>query len=912
MLISKQEKRWVDFVKVGRLDEAYAVYLNEEPGFKISKFLAFRSFFSLISAPIMFAIKSLRPALNLSDTEVDLSEEFLIFWKCPNLIGRLLLFKILASFLRKKSLPARALAWYGHWLVFQGRYDQSAYIFRYLLTRIPKTSRLYGEVLSLVGNHFYSRNKLDESVYFHKRSNTILLSNGDKFFQMFNLGTSAKVFADLGVLEDFNKNILENYDNLNPVEPDERYGMRVLIYASYLNFISGKNDLATQFYVTAEKSFKKSGSSLDKSIYCIYKTAILLFLSDLDGARTSIKNASKFLKSYGRYTIYEKVIKSIEDYLTVGNVNPRITKNLLFKEASTSRTDLEAWYKDFFSNILPLLEKFQDENIENIRNPLEMLTKASIEITCLKSEITIDDVKDCRFVSSDVDQDSTVFKLELFHSEKKFELTLATQYKKWRNPEIIEAIRSILVLLQNISRQGQLKTISNIQSQKIKENEVARRIAHDIRSPLAALHVAVSNLSPLIKDYKIIKSSTQRIEDITNSLTRKRACDLSDNKERILIKSFLDSLIASKRFEFQSSQCEIFLEYLNDSASKYLFVNELELSRTLSNVINNALEAYTGHGLVEIIVDSVNSNLSISVKDQGCGINQKFLNRVFDRDFSMNKEGSGLGLYYARQFIDSCDGSITLSSDVEVGTCVTLELPVSLPPSWIKTTLFLDLYKNVVIVDDFPQNVEAMAKRITESCPHKTIVTFSNTADFLEAASYPGFIESSFFIMDYDFVNSNLNGIDLILEKKLEGRSVLATHNFENEKVIKKCIESNIKILPKIIFDSIQIIDQKTNVFIVDDEKYFLKALKGKLAGKYELHLFESCDRIVQKAIEVEGESFFFIDQNFEGSTIKGESLITSLKDLGKLNLYNISEDPSYFHKEAVKMSKMEIVNFLS
>ena len=107
-------------------------------------------------------------------------------------------------------------------------------------------------------------------------------------------------------------------------------------------------------------------------------------------------------------------------------------------------------------------------------------------------------------------------------------------------------------------------------------------------------------------------------------------------------------------------------------------------------------------------------------------------------------------------------------------------------------------------------------------------------------------------------------------------------------------------------------INYKPDVFIVDDEKYFLRAIRGKLGKKCRLHLFESEDRLMQEVQETNSPAFFFIDRNFKDSMVDGAQVMTLLADLGKTDLYNISEDISFVHPSAIKMRKNEIEHFLT
>lgn len=220
-------------------------------------------------------------------------------------------------------------------------------------------------------------------------------------------------------------------------------------------------------------------------------------------------------------------------------------------------------------------------------------------------------------------------------------------------------------------------------------------------------------------------------------------------------------------------------------------------------------------------------------------------------------------------------------------------------------------YKRVVIADDFLPNVEMMKRKIENDCPDKEIVTFTNLADLNEyLVSFN--CDSTLFILDYDFENHVMTGIDFILQNNLHANSILVTHHHDDEALISSCINSGIKLIPKVVFNELRIVNDNVNVVIADDEKYFLKAIRGKLDNKFSVTTFENADEILEKTLSLGGESFFFIDRNFDGSSIKGEGILSGLLRAGKTNLYNISEDDSFFHNDALKIRKAEIENILS
>lgn len=635
MKVSQTEKKWVEFVKSGRLDVAYDLYLKERAVWKKLNVFSFKIPVLLLSK--FFLI--LRPELDESDTSADLNEEFVVFWKNPDLIGMMLSKKIVVSYLKRRKVPARAFAWLAHWLVFQGWYKNSILILNYVLSRVKENGRLRGEVFSLVGNYYYSMDEIELSRRFHEYADAELKKSKDYFFQVFNIGTSAKTYVELGDIDLFNSNILGSYDHLDPSIPDERYGMRVLIYASYLYFSDGNVDIGKQFYASAEKSFLASGSPLDKSIYCMYKASILLYFRDIEGAKKTAKDAKRYLKEYGTYIKYEKQIESILNYLYGDTVSPQIISRILTSSKDQSKRDeLEKWYHQFFSTIIPKIEEFQNKEITEIIPPLEKITNSTIELVLLKEEILFEDIE----TQSDVvvdhrDKSKTTFSTNVYHGRRMYQLKLLSAYKEWRNPEIFGAIKSLLLMIHSSSRKDHIKMLIELQNQKVKEGEIARRISHDIFSPLTALSLAVEKLDQKSSQYQIIHSSAKRIAEITNSLSRKRST-VSNSPEKFLVKTFIDTLVSCKKIE--SPLYEIELSYYNKADAQYLFLVESELSRTLSNLINNAVEASQTSGKVEVCIDVIDSVLNIKVIDHGIGISEKDLARVFEKNFTKKSDGS--------------------------------------------------------------------------------------------------------------------------------------------------------------------------------------------------------------------------------------------------------------------------------
>ena len=190
--------------------------------------------------------------------------------------------------------------------------------------------------------------------------------------------------------------------------------------------------------------------------------------------------------------------------------------------------------------------------------------------------------------------------------------------------------------------------------------KVSSQIAHDIRSPLAALKISLEFLERLPEQQRLlIRSAVTRIEDIANNLTRSnRELSMKTAGEWVcLLSSLIEPIITEKRMQFRSRLgLDIQLRLGENAYGLFSRVNPNELKRVLSNLINNSVEASEGPGetRVEVFVRQV---------DGQCGIPDSGRVREFRAILSKNSEiealrpasddGSGLGVYHAMETVES-------------------------------------------------------------------------------------------------------------------------------------------------------------------------------------------------------------------------------------------------------------------
>ncbi len=162
---------------------------------------------------------------------------------------------------------------------------------------------------------------------------------------------------------------------------------------------------------------------------------------------------------------------------------------------------------------------------------------------------------------------------------------------------------------------------------------------------------------------------------------------------------------------------------------------EDEILEVLINLITNAVEACPNGGEINVRSYSEDANAVISVSDNGIGIAEEDLKRVFDPFWTSRKTniGTGLGLALSRSIVHAHGGSTTVSSKPGVGTTFTVTLPlVEELPSELERPeqAAIGFAISVLAIDDMEPIVEMLAEVMTQ-VGHK-VLTATSGADAVE------------------------------------------------------------------------------------------------------------------------------------------------------------------------------------
>lgn len=333
-----------------------------------------------------------------------------------------------------------------------------------------------------------------------------------------------------------------------------------------------------------------------------------------------------------------------------------------------------------------------------------------------------------------------------------------------------------------------IETTLKIEKEK---NLISRQVAHDIKSPIAALEMATD----LIKEndesiHKIIDSATIRIKEILTGL-EKQATNNTNNE---FIPTIINSIIEEKKLEYNNTDINFVFPFEHSTQDHYSFVNATEFGRVISNIINNSVEAINIDGTIALNIESDKTHLYLSITDTGSGIPDDVLSKIFDQGFSHNKaEGTGLGLFHAKQTLAKWGADLSVHSQVGIGTEITIKLKRS-PIININKSMIDETQGLIVIADDDINIHNVWTEKLKNTCAE--VITFTSAEDIDNWLKDNAHKQFTLFI-DHDFIGEKMNGLNIIDKYNLTDKSYLVTANALNPVVISKSLNLNVNVLDK-------------------------------------------------------------------------------------------------------------------
>ncbi len=211
---------------------------------------------------------------------------------------------------------------------------------------------------------------------------------------------------------------------------------------------------------------------------------------------------------------------------------------------------------------------------------------------------------------------------------------------------------------------------------------IARTIAHEVRNPLTNIDLATSQLKtdiPLqdantLYLFEIIDRNSKRINKLISDLLK--TTKFSElNFTNVSINNLLDESLAMARDRIGLQHVTIEKKY---EATCRIHVDTEKLKIAFLNIIINAIEAMEpDKGILKISTKTEAGHCIVTITDNGIGMDEEIMSKLFEPYFSNKPKGNGLGLANTQNIIFNHKGVITVSSIQGNGTTFTIRLLVT-------------------------------------------------------------------------------------------------------------------------------------------------------------------------------------------------------------------------------------------
>jgi len=237
--------------------------------------------------------------------------------------------------------------------------------------------------------------------------------------------------------------------------------------------------------------------------------------------------------------------------------------------------------------------------------------------------------------------------------------------------------KETVFILYDITEFHQLETI---------KKDFVLNVSHELRTPLTSLkgylETFETDLDDEHKNYlEIMKRNTDRLIHIVNDLLTLSSLEhiRSLEKENIVIADFLENIMKIFSHRIHAKGLELKIEH--NTQKTLIQADRFKLEQVFINLIDNAVK-YTDAGEINISIDDNKTNLIFKISDNGNGIAEEHLPRLFERFYVVDKSrsrrmgGTGLGLSIAKHIINLHNGTIDVESKIGKGTTFIVKLPL--------------------------------------------------------------------------------------------------------------------------------------------------------------------------------------------------------------------------------------------
>lgn len=217
-------------------------------------------------------------------------------------------------------------------------------------------------------------------------------------------------------------------------------------------------------------------------------------------------------------------------------------------------------------------------------------------------------------------------------------------------------------------------------------------ITHELRTPITVIMSVMqltkskSENSQYILDennFNLIDVNCNRLLRLINNIIDVEKYE-SDNinleLENINIVELIEDIVSSITPFIKAKNLDIIFDTTDEDIIMAIDINKME--RIILNLLSNAIKFSNDNGVINVNLYKINNILKITIKDEGMGICERDLEKIFGRFVQLDttttrkNEGSGIGLTIVESFVKEHNGNISIQSEQNKGTIFTVEIPI--------------------------------------------------------------------------------------------------------------------------------------------------------------------------------------------------------------------------------------------
>lgn len=240
---------------------------------------------------------------------------------------------------------------------------------------------------------------------------------------------------------------------------------------------------------------------------------------------------------------------------------------------------------------------------------------------------------------------------------------------------------------KNISALIKFEDVTDIRKVEIEKQDFFINASHELKTPLTSIlgySELLINMSAKDKNenkktdfIKRINAEALRMKELVlNMLTlsRMEANWQETIDEKIDLKDIILNVFESNKIKSQKRNINIELHI----ESAIIIANKEKITEVVNNLVDNAIKYTDDYGEIKIILKNNKDKAIFTVKDNGCGIESKYLNRIFERFFRVKNEkylkvqGTGLGLTIVKNICAHYNADIYINSEENKGTEISV------------------------------------------------------------------------------------------------------------------------------------------------------------------------------------------------------------------------------------------------